>query len=142
MSYEVEDILDHKNMGMFLVKWKGFKEPTWEPLKNLDGCKDLLADFTFLEHVREDLAEEDSSSDSSHEDGQDLSTPDEPCHYLSSGSSTSSSDSSSSASLCLLADDTSSSQDSIVTRRLIIYESDTDDDDAQQLATDNISAEE
>lgn len=44
-SYEVEKILDRKPDDMFLVKWKGFKIPTWEPLRNLDNCPLVLQDF-------------------------------------------------------------------------------------------------
>ncbi len=36
--YEVEDLLDHKNehgSNHYLVKWKGFPDPTWEPDENI-----------------------------------------------------------------------------------------------------------
>lgn len=48
--YEVEHILDSRGTGKqeeFLVQWKGFpvSEATWEPLRHLDGCKDILRAF-------------------------------------------------------------------------------------------------
>ena len=48
--YEVEQVLD-KWMWYrcieYLVKWKGYPDSnnTWEPVSNLDSCKDLVHDF-------------------------------------------------------------------------------------------------
>ena len=51
--YEVEQILDTKKFRKtqkYLVKWKGFghEENTWEPLKNLKGSEEALAEFREL----------------------------------------------------------------------------------------------
>ena len=48
--YEVEFILDQRGSPgnrEYLVKWKGFprEAATWEPEKNLEGCKQLLREF-------------------------------------------------------------------------------------------------
>ena len=46
--YEVDHIADcwKKRDGLhYLVHWKGYPNPTWEPLKNLSGCKQALQDF-------------------------------------------------------------------------------------------------
>jgi len=45
-QFEVEKILKHKGQK-FLIKWKGYPtlENTWEPLKNLHRCKDLVEEF-------------------------------------------------------------------------------------------------
>ena len=32
----------------FLIKWKGFKNPTWEPLTNLTNCDEALSDYNKL----------------------------------------------------------------------------------------------
>ena len=46
--YEVDHISDcwRKRDGLYyLVHWKGYPNPTWEPIKNLSGCKDAIQDF-------------------------------------------------------------------------------------------------
>ena len=46
--YEVEAILDSRikrNKLQYLVRWTGYDEKTWEPLKNLNGCEELLKEF-------------------------------------------------------------------------------------------------
>ena len=46
--YEVEAILDSRkkrNKLQYLVRWSGFNEMTWEPEKNLDGCRELIKEF-------------------------------------------------------------------------------------------------
>ena len=46
--YEVDHISDcwKKRDGLYyLVHWKGYTNPTWEPLKNLSGCKQALQEF-------------------------------------------------------------------------------------------------
>jgi len=45
-QFEVEKILEHKGQK-FLIKWKGYStlENTWESLKNLRRCKDLVEEF-------------------------------------------------------------------------------------------------
>jgi hypothetical protein len=32
----------------YLVKWKGYEEPTWEPIENLQGSKDLIDNFNLM----------------------------------------------------------------------------------------------
>ena len=46
--YEVDHISDcwRKRDGLYyLVHWKGYPNPTREPIKNLSGCKDAIKDF-------------------------------------------------------------------------------------------------
>ena len=45
-DHEVEKILDNKGQR-YLVKWEGYGEGhnTWEPLKNLEGCGNLLQEY-------------------------------------------------------------------------------------------------
>ena len=57
-EYEVEKILKKrtisreskvsgkiKRIKQYLVKWVGFKDPTWEPEKNLEHCEDIIKAF-------------------------------------------------------------------------------------------------
>ena len=54
-EWEVELIIDEriikkeKNKSLkkteYLIKWVGYDEQTWEPIKNLDNCKKLLNDY-------------------------------------------------------------------------------------------------
>ena len=47
-SYEVETILDsrvRRKKLQYLVRWTGYDDTTWEPIENLDNCKDLLLEF-------------------------------------------------------------------------------------------------
>jgi hypothetical protein len=46
----VEAILSHHEFGLnseryFLVKWKGYDHPTWEPERNLTNCDGLKARY-------------------------------------------------------------------------------------------------
>ena len=43
--FKVETILNYDS-ELFLVKWVGYKDPTWEPRKNLDQCEKMLWAFT------------------------------------------------------------------------------------------------
>ncbi len=45
-EYEVEKILDQKGQR-YLIKWKGYDDThnTWEPKKNLNGCRDLIQQY-------------------------------------------------------------------------------------------------
>ena len=49
-EYEVEHIIDsriHRRQLQYLVHWKGYNamDRTWEPLKNLEHCQDLIKKF-------------------------------------------------------------------------------------------------
>ena len=44
LEYEVEKILDKKG-NKYLVKWKGYNDPTWEPRRNLTNAKEALEEF-------------------------------------------------------------------------------------------------
>jgi hypothetical protein len=49
-EWEVEEILDQDVDAktfekLYEVKWKGYEESTWEPAKNLSGCKDAIKTF-------------------------------------------------------------------------------------------------
>ena len=47
-EYEVEDILDfwvENGKRKYLIKWRGYKEKTWEPLSNITNCDDILEEF-------------------------------------------------------------------------------------------------
>jgi cell fate (sporulation/competence/biofilm development) regulator YlbF (YheA/YmcA/DUF963 family) len=47
-EYDVESIKDlRKRNGkvQYLVYWKGYRTPTWEPVENLNNCKDVLDKF-------------------------------------------------------------------------------------------------
>jgi hypothetical protein len=49
-EYEVEKLLAHRHSGRqreFLVKWVGYgpEENTWEPLKHLKNCPEVLAEY-------------------------------------------------------------------------------------------------
>ena len=57
-EWEVEDILGNRINKVrnpktstyelkkeYLLKWKGFQNPSWEPEENLKNCKDLLRDY-------------------------------------------------------------------------------------------------
>lgn len=43
-EYEVEKLIDHK-FGFYLVKWKGYQRPSWEPSENLSHFEALLSTF-------------------------------------------------------------------------------------------------
>ena len=47
-EYEVESILDERvvsGVRYFMVKWKGYKETTWEPQENCVGCERKINEF-------------------------------------------------------------------------------------------------
>ena len=44
LEYEVEKILDKKG-NKYLVKWKGYNDPTWEPRRNLTNAKEAIEEF-------------------------------------------------------------------------------------------------
>ncbi|CAJ0882884.1 8934_t:CDS:2 [Entrophospora sp. SA101] len=46
--YEVEAVHSKKLIDgkeMYLIQWKGYTKATWEPVENLDGCKEALKRF-------------------------------------------------------------------------------------------------
>ncbi|CAG8476549.1 12800_t:CDS:2 [Cetraspora pellucida] len=46
--YEVEQIIAHKvvnGQDLYLVMWRGYSKDTWEPVENLDDCRDKLYEF-------------------------------------------------------------------------------------------------
>lgn len=48
LYFDVEKIIDHRDcLGDrdFLIKWKNYTTPTWEPENNLDGCLRMLKDY-------------------------------------------------------------------------------------------------
>jgi len=49
VEYEVEEILamipDEIGGPMFLVKWRGYEDQTWESLENLSNCSQMVDDF-------------------------------------------------------------------------------------------------
>lgn len=66
-EWEVEKILDERikrqkksrkgkveNVREYLVKWVGYKRPTWEPEENLENSKEILGDF-LLKQVMEKM---------------------------------------------------------------------------------------
>lgn len=56
-EYEVESIIEHcgtvaRNLE-YLIKWVGYREPTWEPLENLKGgSKEILRDYHSVNGLR------------------------------------------------------------------------------------------
>jgi len=43
VEYEVEDIWSYdKSIDKYLVKWRGYAVPTWEPIENLNNCMELV----------------------------------------------------------------------------------------------------
>ena len=54
-SYEVGEIRAHKMIGKtiyYRIHWKGFaeKDNTWEPARNLSGCKQMVAEYWNQQH--------------------------------------------------------------------------------------------
>jgi hypothetical protein len=49
VEYEVEEILammpDDTGWPMFLVKWRGYEDETWESMENLSNCSQMVDDF-------------------------------------------------------------------------------------------------
>ena len=53
-EWEIERILRHKGTKniSYQVKWKGYKDTTWEPKKNLSNSSEALADYWKRLHKR------------------------------------------------------------------------------------------
>ena len=82
-EYEVEKILRErtrreidKNTGQvysvkeYLLKWVGYKEPTWEPEENLANCQELLKEFLLSQIIKkfqEDKKVKNNSKEKNHE---------------------------------------------------------------------------
>lgn len=82
-EYEVEKILKErtrhetdKKTGLvtsvkeYLLKWVGYKEPTWEPEENLENCQELLKDFLLSQIIKkfqEDKKIKNNSKEKCHE---------------------------------------------------------------------------
>ena len=48
MEYEVEEVLDHREVRgkrQYLLQWKGTQESSWEWETNMQGCMELLQDY-------------------------------------------------------------------------------------------------
>ena len=53
MEYTVEKVLAQKrfkqrngrSMTKYLVKWEGYDDPTWEPVRNLSNCRAKIDEF-------------------------------------------------------------------------------------------------
>jgi hypothetical protein len=48
LEWEVEKILakrTYRRQLQYLVKWKGWTDPTWEPARNLTNCPEILEQF-------------------------------------------------------------------------------------------------
>ncbi len=50
MRNDVEGIVDvivdeDEGEQYYLVKWKGYYKPTWQPSSNLDNCQRLIKEF-------------------------------------------------------------------------------------------------
>ncbi|CAG8504313.1 9948_t:CDS:2 [Cetraspora pellucida] len=46
--YEVDQIIAHKvvnGQDHYLVMWRGYSKDTWEPVENLDDCREKLEEF-------------------------------------------------------------------------------------------------
>ncbi|RGB32508.1 hypothetical protein C1646_762773 [Rhizophagus diaphanus] len=67
-TYEVDSIIQKKfenGREMFLVQWKGYTKPTWEPRENLDNCTEALDSFFSL--IKDADFDSKSESDLKHE---------------------------------------------------------------------------
>ena len=55
----------------YLVKWVGYKNPTWEPEENLEHCHDLLKEFLLSEIIKK-LKEENNEKSHSKDKNKKL----------------------------------------------------------------------
>ena len=64
-EYVVERILKEKRVKqrngrsqtMYLVKWEGYNEETWEPVRNLSNCREKIDEFRAQRHILSDEQE-------------------------------------------------------------------------------------
>ncbi|KAL1506979.1 hypothetical protein AB1Y20_007843 [Prymnesium parvum] len=71
--YEPEKVVAQrlaKGVSQFLVKWVGYesKDNTWEPIENLAGCEDIIADFKEREKTR--VAQLEAAAEATRQDKQ------------------------------------------------------------------------
>ena len=60
-KYEVERILEHKKIGRgyrYLVKWDGYKSPTWVPGRNMIECDEALNKYFSTIDVKKSLTDD------------------------------------------------------------------------------------
>ncbi|RHZ63722.1 hypothetical protein Glove_328g16 [Diversispora epigaea] len=70
-SFEVESVMSRRvenGKENFLIKWKGYTKPTWEPRENLDGCEQLLESF-YKVAKDTDLVKEEEGEEGVEEEG-------------------------------------------------------------------------
>jgi hypothetical protein len=71
-EWEVEKICQHdEELDLFLIKWKGWLERTWEPRGNLTNCDRMLRTFEVGQFIKKYCsleAEGGSGSDSDDEE--------------------------------------------------------------------------
>jgi len=75
--YQVEKILKSRMVRgkkQYYVKWVGYNDEadnTWEPLANLCGCEELLANFEADELAKAEAAQEEAESDGGGEEEEE-----------------------------------------------------------------------
>ena len=64
--FEVERIADTKYVEgerQYLVQWKGFEDPTWEPIQNLSHCTEIIEKYHAAMNANETTVSEDNMID-------------------------------------------------------------------------------
>lgn len=67
-AHRINTVKNRKNSAYelrkeYLLKWKGFPLPTWEPEENLQNCKDLLKDYLKKINCLENIDNNDYEND-------------------------------------------------------------------------------
>lgn len=80
-EFEVERIIGYNDdTGMYLIKWAGYDEKTWEPRENLTNCQDMLKKYElkcfvdkylYLEACESDDDEEEDDEEEEEEEDED-----------------------------------------------------------------------